>query len=83
MNHDLTDDAAFDLPVCEDWKDGTIVKIARSFDEPEEHIKRLPYRIGYSIDKGLDGKVRENMFISDQDQLVELEKEKPKMISDG
>ena len=63
MNQDLTDDAAFDLPVCEDWKDGTIVKVARSFDKPEEHTEWLPYRIGYSVDKGPDGKVRENIFI--------------------
>jgi len=63
MNHDLTDDAAFDLPLCEDWKDGTIVKVARSFDEPEERIEWLPYKIGYSVNKGSDGKVRENIFI--------------------
>ena len=63
MNHDLTDDTAFDLPVCEEWEEGTIVKVARTFDHPQERIEWLPHRIGLSIDKRPDGEMEENIFI--------------------
>jgi peroxiredoxin len=63
MNQNLTDDTAIELSHSEDWEEGKIVKIARTYDEPEKHTEWLPYRIGYSVDKGRDGKVRENIFI--------------------
>ena len=63
MNQDLTDDAAIELFDSEDWEEGAIVKIARTYDEPEEHTEWLPCRIGYSLDKDRDGKIRDNIFI--------------------
>jgi len=63
MNRDLTDDAALDLPLCENWDEGIIVKIARTYSQPSPHTEWLPYRIGYSADKGRDGQIRENIFL--------------------
>jgi thiol-disulfide isomerase/thioredoxin len=63
MNRDLTDDVALELPLCENWDEGIIVKIARTYSQPSPHTEWLPYRIGYSADKGPDGQIRENIFL--------------------
>lgn len=63
MNRDLTDDAALELPPSKNWDEGIVVKIARTYSQPSPHTEWLPYRIGYSEDKGRDGQVEEHIFL--------------------
>lgn len=63
VNQDLSDDSAIELTAVDNWKEGTIVKIARTYEEPEKHTDWLPYRIGFSTDKDREGNIRDNIFI--------------------
>ncbi|MGZ7046290.1 MAG: hypothetical protein ACXVJK_08200, partial [Candidatus Aminicenantales bacterium] len=62
-NRDLTDDKALELPVCKNWDEGTVVKIARTYGQPAPHTEWLSYRIGYEEDKGRDGQIMEHIFL--------------------
>ncbi len=63
-NYDLTDDAAIEVPKVESWKDGIIVKVARSFKTPSPHTEWLPYRIFYMERMRPDGKISEDLSVS-------------------
>jgi peroxiredoxin len=63
MNHDLTDDAPFEVPEVESVKGGAVFKIARSFTSPAPHTEWLPYRISYEKSPGPDGKPQETIFV--------------------
>lgn len=63
MNHDLTDDAQFEVPEAKSARDGTLMKLARSFSVPKPHTEWLPYRIAYEKSTDYDGKPRENLVV--------------------
>ncbi len=63
-NRDLTDDAPIEVPKVESWKDGIIVKVARSFTSPSPHTEWLPYRIFYEESAGPDGQPREDLSVA-------------------
>jgi peroxiredoxin len=63
MNHDLTDDAPFEVPQTESAKNGVVMKLIRSFSSPTPHTEWLPYRIAYRKSPGPDGKLSEDLFV--------------------
>jgi len=63
MNLDLTDDEARELPLSKDWKEGIIVKVARTYGQPRPHTEWLPYFIAYDEYKGPDGQVHEALIM--------------------
>ncbi len=60
-NFDLTDDTPIDLVKVEDLKDGPLINITRSYDAPEPHRERLPYRLAYTERRKPDGSVDESI----------------------
>lgn len=63
-NRDLSDDPPIEVPKVESWKEGIIVKVARSFTAPSPHTEWLPYRLFYTERTGPDGKIRESLSAS-------------------
>ncbi len=61
MNFDLTDDDPILLTKVEDREDSPIVKIARTYVDPEPHTEWLPYRLTYREDKTREGQIRESL----------------------
>jgi peroxiredoxin len=62
-NHDLTDDTPFDVPEVDSVRNGAVMKLLRSYTSPAPHTEWLPYRIAYEKGPGLDGKLREDLFV--------------------
>ena len=63
LNNDLTDDESIKLPTVEDWEDGVIVKIGRTYDAPDKHTEYLPYRIGHQVSSDREGNEQDSIFI--------------------
>ncbi len=62
-NYDLTDDAPLDLAKVEDIEDGLLLKIARSYSEPEPHTEWLPYRLVFRENRLPDGSVEDSLYL--------------------
>lgn len=63
MNHDLTDDAPFEVPEVDSARKGVVMKLARSYSLPAPHTEWLPYRIAYEKNARPDGTVSEDLFV--------------------
>ncbi len=62
-NYDLTDDLPIGLVKVEDIEDGPLIKIARSYPEPEPHTEWLPYRLAYRERRRPDGKIEDSLYL--------------------
>ena len=63
MNHDLTDDAPFEVPEVDSARKGVLMELARSYSLPAPHTEWLPYRIAYEKSARPDGTVSEDLFV--------------------
>jgi peroxiredoxin len=64
MNHDLTDDAPFEVPEVESPRNGVVMKLLRSYSSPVPHTEWLPYRIAYMKYAKPNGKTGEDLVVN-------------------